>query len=160
MGAIANRLGIRITDGCLFPYTDLTAKQSDMRPWNGPMTPDWTEDTRALRAKRLKFLEDDRGGIARNVERGKPFSIATADKEELLEYVANEYGTTLDARMPILILRRQALALASKQLEEMEAAEAGKTPAQEPAATLESAPVTVEVVEPKPGTRGLGRRAA
>ena len=27
MGAIANRLGIRITDGCLFPYTALTERQ-------------------------------------------------------------------------------------------------------------------------------------
>lgn len=169
MGATAKRLGIRITDGCIFPYTDLTAKQSDMRPWTGPMDLEWTRDTREARRRRLKYLEEDHRGFAEVTPR-KAFNIATADKEELLEHVANEYGETLDARLPVLILRRQALALANKQLEELEAAEARKNAtavAVEPPATAAAvepaeiaAPAVAPEPEPVPRPTGLKRRAA
>lgn len=167
MGAIATRLGIRITDGALFPYTALTEKQHDMRPWNGPMEHEWVIDTREARARRLKWLENDRGAVPTIVDRSKPFSIATADKAELIEYVANEFGETLDARLPVLVLRRQALALAAKQIEEQESAERAQ-----PAETQEAAQPAVEAPSPaepttpsvEPATtarsRGLGRRAA
>lgn len=167
MGAIATRLGIRITDGALFPYTALTEKQHDMRPWNGPMEHEWVIDTREARARRLRWLENDRGAVPTIVDRSKPFSIATADKAELIEYVANEFGETLDARLPVLVLRRQALALAAKQLEEQESAERAQ-----PAETQETAQPAVEAPSPAEPTtpsaepaaaargRGLGRRAA
>lgn len=154
---IATQLGIRIDDGALFPYTPLIEKQANMRPWHGPTEPktEWLVDSREARLRRLKWLEEDRGPIQRVTER-KPFNLATADKEELLDYVVNEYGETLDARLPVIQLRRQALALASKQLEEEEAA----------AAKLQAAPATTEVpaatpaVVEEPKARGLSRKAA
>lgn len=168
MGAIAKRLGIRTTDGCLFPYTDLTAKQPDMRPWNGPMETEWLIDSRDMRVKRLKWLETDLGGAPRIIERGKPFSIATAEKEDLLEYVLNEFGSQLDARLPVLILRRQALSMANKQLEEMEAAEQRKNAPEAAVAPAVSeavspqgeAPQETQAAAEPARARGLGRRAA
>jgi hypothetical protein len=164
MAAIANRLGVRITDGVIFPYTDLVSKQQDMRPWQGPMEKEWLADTREARSKRLKWLENDRGGVRQVVERGAPFSIATADKEELLEYVSNEFGEALDARLPVLVLRRQALALQSKQLDELERAERlrNEGESQPPPEALAGSEVqaagAAEAAKVTP--RGLGRRAA
>jgi hypothetical protein len=165
MGAIAKRLGVRIDDGVLFPYTELTEKQHNMRPWNGPMEKDWLIDTREARLRRLRWLEEDRGTV-RRVEQSKPFNIATADKDELIEFVANEYGEQLDARLPVLELRRRVIAMATRQVESAGMAEVAEAPAEvsAPAEAPAEAPTETQAYEQAAPqghrSRGLGRKAA
>lgn len=101
----ARGLAIR-DDGMLYPATDNVLRQQNFRPYHG--------DPHAPLEERLAYLN---GRFAPSATKGQvdaelgAFNIATATKEELIEFIENEYGTRLDGRKPIDKLRNEAILL-------------------------------------------------
>lgn len=101
-----NGLAIR-DDGMLFPATDGVLRQANFRPYHG--------DPMASLEDRLRYLNGQYGSTmsrAAVAAEAGVFNIATAEKDDLLAFVATEYGIVLDGRKSIDGLRNEAIKLA------------------------------------------------
>lgn len=126
-------------DGMLYPAFDSVLRNPRYRPYHG--------DINASLEQRLAYLrgEGKRNTAKEDAEKGV-FNIATAEKEELIDFMLDEYGHQLDARLSIDKLRSQAIMFIQVKLAE----EAGS-----PEGTAD---VSVEQPTPKgkPARKGAG----
>lgn len=99
-------------DGMLYPAFDSVLRNPRYRPYHG--------DPNASLEQRLAYLrgENARNSAKEDAERGV-FNITTAEKDELIEFMLDEYGFQLDSRLSIEKLRSQAIMhIQVKQAEE------------------------------------------
>lgn len=99
-------------DGMLFPALDSVLRNPRYRPYHG--------DINASLEERMAYLQGKQSANAAKeaAERGV-FNIATAEKDELIDFMLDEYAFQLDARLSIDKLRSQAVMhIQMKQAEE------------------------------------------
>lgn len=117
---VGNGLAIR-DDGVLCPLTENILKQPNMKRYDGPMTPDFIGAGPDALANRLRHLDGKTAATKRAiaVAQGQPFDIANASKDEILEFIYDEYGEKLDARQNIQTVRKQARDIVSANQSEV-----------------------------------------
>lgn len=103
------KLGVAIRDdGMLYPAIDSVLRKPNYRPYHG--------DINASLEERMQYLQgfSNRNAALTAAEQGT-FNIATADKDDLIDYVLNEFGKQLDGRKTIDKLRSEAIAMVKER---------------------------------------------
>lgn len=89
-------------DGMLFPALDSVLRNPRYRPYHG--------DINASLEERMAYLQGKaNANAAKEAAEKGVFNIATADKDELIDFMLDEYGFQLDARLTIEKMRSQAI---------------------------------------------------
>lgn len=112
---------ICVDDYALFPNVPNIRKKNNFIIYTG--------DVKASLAERKRYVESMKGaGMGRRgvISSAEPFDVATATKEELIDFALVEYETTLNGAAPMVTLRRQVLKLAHEH-DALVNASAGKT---------------------------------
>lgn len=124
-------------DGMLYPAYDSVLRQQNYRPYHG--------DVNASLEQRLRYLQGfSEGTAAKEAAEKGVFNIATAEKEDLIDFMLDEYGHQLDSRKTIEKMRTEAMMFIQLKLAEETgvgvpeaAAVPGIVDAEEPAAAPE-----------------------
>ncbi len=94
---------IRSPDASLWPNTPLLAKKQSMRPYHG--------DINATKEQRLAYLEGGPGRrrvvVSESTEQ-PPFDLGKCTKDELVAFMEEEYGYTMDPEGNLHTLRAEA----------------------------------------------------
>lgn len=109
---ITRNTGVAIRDdGMLYPAIDSVLRKANYRPYHG--------DLKASLEERMRYLQgfSQRNAALAAAEKGE-FNIATAEKDDLIDFVLNEFGKQLDGRKTIDKLRTEAIALVKAREEE------------------------------------------
>lgn len=109
---ITRHTGVAIRDdGMLYPAIDSVLRNPRYRPYHG--------DIKAPLEERMRYLQGftQRNAALMSAEKGE-FNIATAEKDDLIDFVLNEFGRQLDGRKTIDKLRTEAIALVKAREEE------------------------------------------